>query len=78
MEHRTLKLTHREISVIQHALGIAAKQVDKVRAEHINTLTGTLGADAYHEGDSVNGLMTDYKNEIENLVRAIYYGDKDA
>ena len=77
MAHRTLKLTNKEIALIQRALGIAEFQFSKKRKEYIEDLVNVRGVDNLTEIRNECDFMFQKENEFCNLLLSIKEGEKD-
>lgn len=75
---RTLKLTHKEIELIQRALGIAEYKFMELRKQHIEqtiNVRGVNNKDSTIKDETSN--LFNISNEFCDLLMAINNGKKD-
>jgi len=72
---RTLQLTHEEISTLTRALGIAEKQMYKMRKKYLSDLVNIRGSEEKYreEADIFHALS----NKFAELCMDIEMGNKD-
>jgi hypothetical protein len=77
-ETRNLKFTHKEIELIQRALGIAEKKLADARKDYIENLINVRGV--YSNSKVISeetDFMFDKQNEFCDLLLSIINGEKD-
>jgi hypothetical protein len=74
---RTIKLTHKEIAIIQRALGIAEMKFNDFRKKYIEQLVNIRGIDNITEARKEADMMFEKANEFFDLLLAIKNGEKD-
>jgi hypothetical protein len=74
---RTIKLTHKEIAIIQRALGIAEMKFNDFRKKYIEQLVHIRGVDNITEVRKEADMMFAKANEFFDLLLAIKNGEKD-
>ena len=74
---RTLKLTHKEIELIQRALGIAEVKFNDIRKKYIEEVVNVRGVDNLTETRKEVDFLLQKENEFSDLLLDIKNGEKD-